>query len=153
MILFLLFVFADISPLVPEASFSTAHSNVGCSSAGITQDGLHPVHGSLLIYHFRSLAACRWAFDDIYNLPDVLRRFLFWDVPGLLATLSSQSPRTISIYYCGWNDHHTRAVRNWFVWRKQVYYHYLQEPTFHQIAYDFFSCASIAQSSLNVLGG
>lgn len=80
--------FSDISWSALEASYSTARSNVRHSSSCIMWNGLC-IHGSLLIRGSRSHAACRWAFDDIYNLPDVLRLFLLRNLSWLLTVVGN----------------------------------------------------------------
>jgi hypothetical protein len=74
--------------LVGAGSF-LFHSTLKCWWLHRTYHARQVVRSSLLIRSARSHAACRWTFDDIYNLPDVLRMFLLWNLSCVLTGIGN----------------------------------------------------------------
>jgi hypothetical protein len=135
MIVSTLSLFLDTSLLAWEAFCFIAHLSV-CNVSIQFIKGTFVARDTLLTRSSRSNATRRRTFHDIHNVYYVLRMFLIRHLTQLFAIVGDWPNRTISLHNCrlrhcrGWaKQTELTSLRLW------IYYHYLQDPTFHQIAY------------------
>lgn len=135
MIVSTLCLFLDTSSLGWGAFFFIAPLSV-CSAPIQIIRGTFLAGGKSLTRSFRSNATRRRTFHDIHNVYYVLCMFLIRHLTQIFAVVGDWLNWTVNLHNCKLRLYRGLAEQTKLSsLLQQIYYHYLQDPTFHQIAY------------------